>query len=498
MVWLARLLIREWWRKLLARYGWAGCSILAVLMLVLVVAGAVGLGHWLRQAPPRTVASWMNRLWITWLVAGVLVGKNLTRRIRLERLKIFPASGFLRLYALGCLLTLSSCPIIFIFLGLATAIAATDNFSLTHLLVIAPAYILLVLSVHLAVSLTRSCLFQITVLPRMAKYMTAAGVCWVGISHLAAIPLPGLVASLPGYQFGVVLTGAYGWRPLLLLAGWVLLLSIPDAVTQHMVTYSGHDGISERAQAGFSCSRLLYIRGLSRTPLFGAALLGWLRNRNAVLLLVWGAAYGFCWIYFSGSGEASTFYLYGWMAMVFHSYLRANLLGVDRGAVWLYYMFPAPVERSLRVKNRTLSILQGMMVGTVMLPGLVRPMPDVSSQEWFSLACCAYSSLLLGEIIGGWFSVRDPEPIDRSTQFSGGMTTGGLVVPLCQLIFLAVFSVLTGLTRRFLYPALSWAELILIPGSLWFVSAVMLPRRMREKLLNERESIMSKLSVYSS
>jgi len=233
-------------------------------------------------------------------------------------------------------------------------------------------------------------------------------------------------------------------------------------------------------------------------PLWRISLLGWFRNRNSVLLLMWGGLYGFCWMYFSRDTGVLDFLMFSWMVQLFHGYLRGNLLGVDQGGAWLYYVFPAPVEKVMRAKNQTLSLLQGSMVFAVLLPGLLHPAHGMAISDWLYVVCYAYSSILLGEIVGSFFSVRFPEPIERSSQFSGGTTPGALTVPAVQVAFALVFWLMMGLTRRYLSPAAFWLELIAVPAPLWLVRSFLLPDWIQKTMINDRKAILARLSVFSS
>ena len=353
-------------------------------------------------------------------------------------------------------------------------------------------------SVRLIVSLTRTLVFRNGALSKTMKAVLSVVVSTIIGWIVASISFSGVGTLLPGYQFGLILTGTDSIQSLSYLAGFVLLLFVPDFLAQRSVTYSGDDGPQASGNRAVLGGRLLLVNSSWPAPLWRVSLLGWLRNRNALLLLMWGASYGFSWMYFSKPDRASSFFLFCWMVQIFHSYLRGNLFGVDRGAVWLYYMFPMPVQKSLRAKNQTLSAMQGCMIAAVLLPGLLHPVPAMSAADWLRIACYAYSSTVLGEITGSYFSISDPEPIERSSQFSGAMTVGGFIVPFIQVLFLAVFVPLTGLSRRFLSPVLFWLELIIIPASLWFMRTVVLPVWTQKAMLNKKDAIMSKLSVFSS
>lgn len=497
MIWLARLLIREKWRKLLVQYGWAGCASLGVMLTAIASAGAVAAARLLSNAAQVQVSAALSHLWLAWIMMGLFIGKDLTWQIRLERLKVFPVPGFMRLYLISFLLSFASFPL---FLGLILfeiAGSMRRGLSFAALIQILLAYGLFVASVRSAVSLARTVIHRSSALSGALKLFSFFVILILTGWIVASIVDPGFETLLPGDQLGRALTGMDPFRSVSFLAGLVLLLSIADFVVQRSVTYSGLTGPPARGNHMISRG-LLLVHAPWPTPLWRISLLGWLRNRNALLLLMWGGLYGFFWMYLSKPEGALEFLLFCWMVQIFHSYLRGNLLGVDQAGVWLYYMFPAPVQKSLRAKNQTLSVLQGCMVAAVLLPGLLRPVPGMGAADWLLIISYAYSSILLAEIIGSFFSLRYPEPIDRSSQFSGGMTVGALIVPLFQILFAALFLLLTGLTRRFLSPAALWLELIAMPAPLWFVRSALMPGWIQKTMVNKRKAILAKLSVFSS
>ena len=159
--------------------------------------------------------------------------------------------------------------------------------------------------------------------------------------------------------------------------------------------------------------------------LWRISLLGWLRNRNALLLLIWGALYGFGYTYFTKVGSQMYFVAFCWMVLIFHSYLRGNLLGVDNRAAWVYYRLPIRIDDAIRAKNSALSFVQMVMVGGVLLSPVLRETQGMTTPiDWIGILSFACCGVLLGEIFGSYFSVLHPEPIERSSLYSGGTTPG--------------------------------------------------------------------------
>ena len=233
------------------------------------------------------------------------------------------------------------------------------------------------------------------------------------------------------------------------------------------------------------------------TPIWRISLLGWLRNRNAVMMLIFGSLYFFFFAYFTKPDEMFGFYAFCWVALIYHAYLRGNVLGVDHQGVWLYYMLPSPVQGAIRAKNHTLSLLQACLMGSALLPALFHPVRGTDWASWLCVVSYAYSSLLVGEIAGSVFSLRNPEPIVRSSHFSGGMTAGALLLPLIGLLFVVAFAAACAAARH-LSPSAGLGMLLVgVPALLVSIRTFFLPCWIRAIMLKDREIIISKLRVFS-
>jgi len=320
-----------------------------------------------------------------------------------------------------------------------------------------------------------------------------AVIAWIALSLF----YPGLRALLPGHQLGLVLTGAGVARPLSFLCGFVLLLSFPGFLLQRSVTRSGMNGVPGSKSRVLSHGVLMLLHPVWPSPLWRISLLGWLRNRNALMMLIFGSLYFFFFTYFTKPDEMFGFYAFCWAALIYHAYLRGNLLGMDHQGVWLYYMLPVPVEDAIRAKNRTLSVLQACLMASVLLPALFHPVRGTDYASWLCIVSYAYSSLLLGDIAGSVFSLHYPEPIERSSHFSGGMTAGALLIPMIELLFVLAFTAACAAARRLAPPAGLGLLLIGVPGSLLSVRALFLPLWLRKTMLKDKEKIISKLRVFS-
>jgi len=356
---------------------------------------------------------------------------------------------------------------------------------------------LLVASIRLIGSLGRAALLRGGALPKTRRLMLFSVILILAGWIAASLFHSGWAVFLPGYQFGLVLTGTSFLSPLLLLAGLVLLLALADSGFQQDIALSGIAGPAAPDRRWLSQGSLLLARAGAPAVLWRISLMGWLRHRNALMMLIFGSLYSFCFAYFTEPEGMFLFYAFCWMVLVYHAYLRGNLLGVDHESVWLYYMFPRPADQALRAKNRTLSLLQAGMMTSVVLPALFHLVPGTDASSWLSLMSYAYSSLLLDDIIGSYFSLRYPDSIERSSQFSGGMTAGALALPLINLLFVAAFIPAAGLARRFATPAVFWLLLAAAPSSLWLIRSALLPAWIRKTMLRDREVLIAKLRVIS-
>jgi hypothetical protein len=214
------------------------------------------------------------------------------------------------------------------------------------------------------------------------------------------------------------------------------------------------------------------------------------------MLFVWGGAYSFLWTYFSKPDDAFYFFLFIWMNLLFHSYLRGNLLGTDRGGAWLYYMFPVRIDRALGSKSLSLSLLQGCMIAALLAAGFLRADTRIAFAAWSRILSYAISGVLFGEICGFFFSVRYPDPIDRTSQFDGGTTVGALAVPGLQILFLALFMLASSRAPQFFSPAARYGLLLAMPLFLGIVRSSILATWVPKAMLESREIILKKLSAY--
>ncbi len=483
---------------IVVRYSWAACLSFALLLAGFGwIAGTTAAGL-SRTAPGLQITDGMNSAWLAWILVGVLMGRDLTWQIRMERLKIFPLHSFVRLYLLCFLLSFASYPLLVVLLAIIAGGWTAGCLFPAGWAASLGAYVLFVGSVHSAVSTARTLFQRWRGLPRIHRSIASSIVLILAFVAAASVFRPVWARVLPGYSLGAVLRGGNPIGPLVALALAVFLTSAADFLLQRHVTYSGANGSSPGGGHLAARGRILSYHASWPTTLWRISLLGWMRNRNAVLLLLWGTGYGFSYLFLTRPDGAFDFALFCWLVLVFHSYLRGNLLGVDHRAAWAYFMLPVPVGEVVRSKNRTLTLLQGCMVIGVLLPGWLHPVPGMDGVAWLRIALCAYSSILLSEIVGGISSLTHPEPIERSCHFSGGFTLGGLIIPPLLAAFLILFMVSTGAPIRRSAPALFWLVAAGVPALLVFARSALLPGWLQTELVRRRATILARLSVFSS
>ena len=489
---LIKLLLRERWRKLELQYGWASRLSVSLLSLMGAWVVAATLSGFLAVSSVHQVAVTSNRLLGVWIIAGILIAKDLTWHARLDRLIFFQLS-FAQLYASTLLLGLLNYPLV---LGLCILAAATLKNGAGPA-VFAGALVgfcLLALIVRLTVSLVRTGLYRSSALNKRVTVLLWTAVALA--ATLAVLPLFGYDSSglLPGSAYASVLHSIDPFIHLLQIAVAVPVLAFVDYLVQFEVVYSGTTGPSPLRVTRLSRGRFLLLPGSPSSVLWRIGLLGWLRNRNALLLLIWGGLYGFGYTYFTNSQGQLYYIAFCWMVLIFHGYLRGNLLGIDNRSAWLYYTLAVPVETAIRAKNSALSFLQMLMVAGVLLPPVLRRTPGMTTTvEWvgiLSFACCG---VLLGEIFGSVFSLLHPEPIERGVLYSGGTTPGAIMVPVLQTLVLAILIVPASLVRRSMGTIQAVALLSSAPVLLWVARTVLLRSWVRNRMIVGRETILQKL-----
>lgn len=463
---LAHLIVQQRWRRLTLQNRWpviatvGGLLVLFALRIGYVTPlVAARLTH---HDGLRVIAS----LWIGWTLLGCMSGKDLTAHLPLQRLTILPIS-FRKLYALDLLLAWLSAPMLALVAGVTTA-AVRLHADVAGAAAVILSAIAFVYGVRLTVSILRSLLMSSEVAP----------------SWRIAIGVVVIAAAAAAWQVEHV-----RW----IAAAFIVALIAIDYPVQQRVLLSGTAG-----QRPFSPSRRqrwLRISDDPRTVLFLLTLISWLRNRNALLLLLWGTSYGFLYTYFTRPQEQSYFLLFTFMVLMFHSYLRGNVLGLDHRAAWAYFSFPGAASRVVALKQASLTLLQLVMVAAVLASAIIHQSRGMSTAaQWLMVISYALSAIAVSELAGTFLSILHAEPIERGSMYSGGTTVGAFVVPILLFALLLFYGgVIT--TLRSSTGQLAFATLL--PLLFWIARVFAARTWMRMALRREKEQLLVKLSSVS-
>jgi len=492
------LLIRERFRRLNLHYGWIGYLSVGSVLLLFGSVGAAAASRHARDFAPARLEAVLTSLWATWVLLAVITGKDLSWKISLERTLIWPVRNFLRLYLLTFFLGFPSLPLLVLLVVAEVWTCLKWGAALSPLIATFLGVGLFAATVRLTASIARTALYGGGFLSGAMKWTTTLMAVSLAILFGASTFYPEARVLFPGHQFTLVLLGERPWSPLIGTAVYFGLLSLADCSIRRNLIYSGVRGPLAPQRWMLFGERLLTTHASWPGPLFRIALLGWLRSRNALMLFLWGFAYNFFFTYFSRPDEASYFYTFIWMNLLFFAYLRGNLLGLDRGASWLYYSFPARISAAIGAKNLSLNLLLACMFVSLLVAGGLKADPKIPGTAWCNISIYAASGLLFGELCGTFLSIRYPDPIERLGQFSGGTSTGALVVPVLNTIFLAAFLAASALTSRFLSPICYWGLLLAVPACLLAVRLFLVPSWVSRVMQDRGESILKKLSVISS
>ncbi|MEJ2144175.1 MAG: hypothetical protein P8020_03475 [Acidobacteriota bacterium] len=437
----------------------------------------------------------LNVLWLGLIIVGVLTGKDLTWHISLRRLTFFPIS-FRRLYGLTTLLALLNFPVL---IGLLVLVLLSWEAWLPQssgLPAQFAAFILTLLSVRLSVSLVRTALLGSFALQARTKTLLWAGILLsVGLAGGCTV-YTDVMRWFPGYQLASIIAGTSVLRPVLILGSVVPGLLYLDYLTQMEVVFRGFAG-PPPLNTSRKWTRILWLAGPSPlATLWRLSFLGWLRHRSALLMWIFGTTYGFLFLYVAGDVDQSSCLMFIMMNLLFHGAFRGNLLGIDHRGTWLYFMFPTSVEKSLSAKNLSLTSWQICMVGGVLLAAAVRPTAEMTHLVgWLFVCSFVCTAILLGETAGSIFSVLCPEPISRSSRYSGGTATGALIVPILQAVLMGGFFAYNALAFELLTPSAARIPLLIVPITLWIVKVTVLPRWIRKTMIERRETLLRNLSA---
>jgi hypothetical protein len=493
MLTLASALLRERFRKLSQHYGWSGYASAGLMLFLFGWAGSASAAQYVK-AGADMFEILLIALWTAWSISAACSGKDLSWRISLERILVFPLPGFLRLYTLAFVLGFLSSPLLVGLFVVQFCAYAKSGISLTNLIAVWIGYLLFVASVRLSASLAQVALHRGRLLEGSHRIAVSLAGLSISAFTLASSFRSGIRVFHPGYLFNLVVSGEQLSYPLFCMGVWVVLLALVDFGIQRELIFSGFRGPLAPGNRMMACRSILMLHPTWPGPLFRIGVCGWLRSRSAFLLFVWGTAYSFLWTYFSKPDDVYYFFLFIWMNLLFHTYLRGNLLGTDGSGVWIYYMFPSRIDRTLSSKSLSLSLLQGCMVASLLAAGLFRADTPIGIAAWGRIASYAISGILFGEICGFFFSVLYPDSIDRSSQFDGGTTVGALVVPVLQILFLFFFMLVSGGMTQFHSTAKYWGSLLTLPSLLFIARFAVLTTWVHKAMLEKREIILKRLA----
>lgn len=489
---LAGLLLRERYRKLNQHYGWIGYAS-AGLMLILLGCGIAAYAEaWMQRASHAQIQSLMLMLWISWTMAAVVLGKDLHWHIRLERLLRFPFPGFLRLYAAAFALGYLSVPILAGAAAMLCATAFRQGLHPARLAAALSGFLLFAASIRCTASLARNGILRRRSLSPWHSALAGGILLFLLLVPAAAVLYPAMAAMHPAILLGRLISGSGGIAP---LAGMVLgtgVLAAADFELQRARVYSG--ARSPLAPDGtHGPGPWLWLHPSWPAPQLRLGLLGWMRCQSALLLFLWGSLYSFLWTFFSKPNDAEHFYLFIFMNLLFHSHIRGNLLGIDRGGAWLYYSLPDPPERSLSLKSHSLTLLQCGMIASLLAAGLLRARLPGDMLLWIGFLSYAVSGILWGELWGFFASLRFPESIDRTSQFDGSSSIGTLIVGAAHLSFLIFFLHASAYVGHHGTPLGFWGYALGLPLMLGALRQLALQRWIAGILSNKSEFILKKL-----
>jgi hypothetical protein len=489
---LLRLLLVERFRKLNQSYGLQGyaCAVSALFLLAWS-ASAVSI-PWIQNLPEKNLGIFMLFLWIMWTLFAVATSKDLSWQIRLERLRIFPSPGFFRLYLSTFVLGFLSFPIL---AGMTIPLYWSyirKGFQPANALTLLFGYFLFIASVRASASLGRSCLFFSRTLSSSRKIASGITVLFLLLATSASTAFPNIHALHPAKLFGCMLAGEAPITSLLWMGFWVAILLSVDSLFRFDVNYAGAPGALTSSRFSTSTSSLLH-QTVWLHPIFTIGILGWLRNRSAFLLFLWGTIYSFLWTYYSRPDVSDYFLVFTFMNLVFHSHFRGNLFGMDRGGAWIYYRFPTSIDRIVNSKSLSLGLLQLCMIASLLIAGIFRAASPLTMADWSVILSYVCSGILFGEMCGFFFSIRQPAPIDRTSMYDGSASASALIICVLQSLFFLIFLLAAKFMQHHLPLPVSLGIWAALPLSLFGLRHLVLKRWVHQTMVTESEVFLEKL-----
>jgi hypothetical protein len=354
-----------------------------------------------------------------------------------------------------------------------------------------------VLITRLSVSIIRTVAYRGPAFRPATRLALRAGVLVPAALLIVLMARGNLAALNPGQTLASVFTRTSSPGGALTLLSAAFLLILADYAMQRHVIRSG---VLRPAPAGALLGRLQERLLLAGPPtpsiLWRITMLGWLRNRNALLLFIWGTSYGFLYTWFTNASGLSYFLSFAWMVLIFHSYLRGNLFGVDQKGVWFYFLQPVPLRNVLRAKSASMTVLQSVMVAAVLLPALVRTTVGMTTGfAWVCVLGFAASALLVSDIAGQFFSVLHPDPIERGSLYSGGMTMGAFIIPTIHVVLVLLYLGVAYFAEQAIPKGAALLFMIGFPLILAAIRWKALPVWMNQLLARNREEILFQMSA---
>jgi hypothetical protein len=489
---LLRLLLLERLRKLRQHYGLQGYISAGTALILLVWAVSAVSAQWIQRLPRNSLDIFILLLWSSWVFFAVATGKDLSWQIPLDRLRIFPSPGFLQLYLSSFALGFLSFPIL---AGMIVALYWTyirQGLQLENAVTLLLGYLLFASSVRLSASLGRAIIFFNRSLSSSQKILSGTTVLFLLSTTAVSAGFSGREVLHPAKLFSCILAGHVSGYSLICMAAWAILLLTIDAILRFNLNYAGAPGALSSSNTLASASFLLD-HAIWPSPIFRIGVLGWLRNRSALFLFLWGNIYSFFWTYFSRPSDSEYFIVFIFMNLLFHAYLRGNLLGIDRGGAWIYYRFPMPIECILKIKSLSLSFLQICMISSLLIAGILRANVPFALADWCVILSYACSGILFGEICGFFISIRWPESIDQTSVFDGGTSIGALMISAIQLLFLLIFMQASEYMQRHFRSIECYGILTALPLFLLGLRYLSLKIWVRKIMLNKSEVLLKKL-----
>jgi hypothetical protein len=489
---LILLSIKERWRRSERQVGMVGTASLYLLILIAVYAFASAVHNFPGLSDARLERALVSA-WTAWLVVGALTGRDLFWHAGVDRFRFLGAS-LRQVYVLQHVLAFLSLPLISVGAGVAFIWLSRVRAAGQPLALVSISLPLLALVARLSISVARAIVMDFDRTDRRKFVVLGTTSTAVVIGLL----LPVKALSRMHYNaplIGLSLTGSL--PSLLILASAASLLMAFDFALFKRRVERSLIATGTRGAARVHLTRLLFFwYGHGAGALVSLALLGFLRNRAALLLFIWGTAYGFGWVYRTKPDTPTSILLYFWMIAMFHSYIRGNLFGVDRRAVWWYFSVPDGAVLGLRAKNYALTLLQGVMFTAVVSAAILRR-PGVFARPTVLLALLASGVILIAssQIAGSFTSIFFPEPIERHSQYSGGTAVGALIVPAVSTVLLLPLMLLLS-PRTGVQEPVRLALLLTVACVLCAVIAWVTPAAMRSAFTSHSDRMRRQLSAF--